>query len=221
MEAGFAGRTRRKAKTDMPHALYALSETSSQTAGPYVHIGLAPKAAGFEIFDTELGADIAGPETPGLRIHVEGQVFDGTGGVVSDVVLEVWQADAGGIYPHPDDPRAAEVSPGFRGWGRVIPSFDTGLWGLDTIKPGATPWRSDRLQAPHLNIWLVARGINVGLNTRLYFPEDADLHATDPVLTLIDETARRASLIAIEAAPGRYRFDIHLQGDRETVFLDI
>ncbi|WP_237154352.1 protocatechuate 3,4-dioxygenase subunit alpha [Oryzibacter oryziterrae] len=205
----------------MAQALDYLKETPSQTAGPYVHIGLAPGAAGFDIYDRELGWDIAGLEASGERIEVEGLVFDGTGAPVKDVLLEVWQADANGIHAHPEDPRAAEVSPGFRGWGRVITNFDTGLWAFKTVKPGLVPGRSGRTQAPHLNLWIVARGINIGLNTRLYFPEDEALHASDPVLTLIEQQQRRSTLIATRTAPGRYRFDIRLQGEGETVFLDV
>ncbi|MFN3643308.1 MAG: protocatechuate 3,4-dioxygenase subunit alpha [Gemmobacter sp.] len=205
----------------MPQPLPYLHETASQTAGPYVHIGLAPGAAGFTIFAQELGRVIAAPEVPGERIRVEGLVIDGTGAPVKDVLLEVWQADAAGIYPHPDDPRHADCAPGFRGWGRVITDFDTGLWSFDTIRPGAVPGRSGRMQAPHLSLWIVARGINIGLNTRMYFPEDGALHASDPVLTLIEQEHRRGTLIARATAPGAYRFDIRLQGTDETVFLDI
>jgi protocatechuate 3,4-dioxygenase, alpha subunit len=205
----------------MPQTLTYLRESASQTAGPYVHIGLAPGAAGFHTFDRELGQVIAPEGTPGERIRIEGQVIDGTGAPVKDVLIEVWQADAAGIYPHPEDPRAADAAPGFRGWGRIIPDFDTGLWTIDSIKPGPVPGRAGRMQAPHLNLWLVARGINIGLNTRLYFPEDADALAADPVLTSVDSPARRQTLIATRTAPGSYRFDIRLQGDVETVFIDI
>ena len=205
----------------MPQPLTYLRETTSQTAGPYVHIGLAPGAAGFHTFDRELGQVIAPEGTPGERIRIEGMVIDGTGAPVKDVLIEVWQADAAGIYPHPEDPRAASVAPGFRGWGRVIPDFDTGLWTIDTIKPGPVPGRAGRIQAPHLNLWLVARGINIGLNTRLYFPEDEAALAADPILTSVEQPARRQTLIATRTAPGSYRFDIRLQGDGETVFIDI
>jgi protocatechuate 3,4-dioxygenase, alpha subunit len=198
-----------------------LRETPSQTAGPYVHIGLAPGAAGFQIFDRELGWDIAGPEAAGERIRVEGRVMDATGAPVKDVMLEIWQADAAGIYPHAEDPRVADVARGFRGWGRVITDFDTGVWGFDTVKPGSVPGRMGRVQAPHLNLWIVARGINIGLNTRMYFPEDEALHGADPVLSLIEQRHRVPTLIAKKAAPGHYHFDIILQGEGETVFMDI
>lgn len=203
----------------MAQPLNYLHESASQTAGPYVHIGLAPGAAGFDIYRNELGRDIAGPDAPGERIRIEGVVIDGTGAAVKDVLLEVWQADAAGIYPHPEDPRFAEAAPGFRGWGRVITDFDTGLWAFDTIKPGAVTGRNARRMAPHINIWIVARGINIGLNTRMYF-EDED-NAADPVLNLIEQPPRRETLIARKVKPGLYRFDIRLQGDGETVFLDI
>lgn len=202
-------------------SLTYLRETASQTAGPYVHIGLAPGAAGFHLFEQELGQTIAAADVPGQRIHIEGLVTDGTGAPVKDVLIEVWQADANGIYPHPEDPRVADIAPGFRGWGRVITDFDTGLWAFDTIKPGPVPGRLGKMQAPHISLWLVARGINIGLNTRLYFPEDAALHAADPVLNAVEQRARVATLIATETAPGHYRFDIRLQGEGETVFIDI
>jgi len=203
----------------MVKPLNYLKESPSQTAGPYVHIGLAPGAAGFAIYRQELGWDIAGPDAPGERIRVEGIVYDGTGAPVKDVLLEAWQADANGIYAHPEDPRHADVAKGFRGWGRVITNFETGLWSFETVKPGTTLGRNGRMMAPHISLWLVARGINIGLNTRMYF-EDED-NAADPVLNLIEQLDRRNTLVARRMAPGQYRFDIRLQGDGETVFMDI
>lgn len=202
----------------MPQALGYLRETASQTAGPYVHIGLAPGAAGFDIYGRELGWEIAAPDTPGTRIRIEGTVTDGTGALVRDALLEVWQADGGGIYPHPEDPRHKDVAPGFRGWGRAITDFETGIWSVDTIKPGPVPGRGGRTQAPHLSLWIVARGINIGLQTRAYF-EDED-NAADPLLAMV-EPHRRPTLIARRAGEGLYRFDIRLQGEGETVFLDL
>ena len=208
----------------MPQAFHELKETASQTAGPYVHIGLAPGAAGFDIYRNELGHDIAGPHAAGERIRIEGVVLDGTGAPVKDVLIEIWQADANGIHAHPGDPRSAEVAPGFRGWGRVITDFDTGLWGFDTVKPGPVAGRDGRLMAPHISLWIVARGINIGLSTRLYFSDETAANAADPVLALIEQVHRRQTLIAsLSLRDGKplYRFDIRLQGDGETVFLDI
>ncbi len=206
----------------MPLELDYLVESASQTAGPYVHIGLAPGAAGFDIYDRELGFDITGPNAKGERIRVEGLVIDGTGSPVKDVLLEIWQANADGIYAHPES--AGEVEEGFRGWGRVITDFETGLWGFDTVKPGPTPGRNGQTQAPHLNIWIVARGINIGLNTRMYFADEEAANAADPVYNMIEWENRRATLLAQRDDSGDipvYRFEIRLQGEGETVFFDI
>jgi protocatechuate 3,4-dioxygenase, alpha subunit len=204
----------------MPQLLQYLRETASQTAGPYVHIGLAPGEAGFRIYDRELGWDIAGPNARGERIRVEGRVIDGMGAPLRDVLIEVWQANANGHYADPDG--GGPVEEGFRGWGRVISDFSTGEWAFETVKPGKIPGRNVGTQAPHLNLWIVARGINIGLNTRMYFGDEAN--GTDPVLNLIEWEDRRATLIARRTLrEGRpvYRFDIKLQGDDETVFFDM
>jgi protocatechuate 3,4-dioxygenase alpha subunit len=208
----------------MPQTLSYLRETASQTAGPYVHIGLAPGAAGFEIFEKEFGRDIAGPNAAGERIRVEGRVLDGTGAPIKDVLIEVWQANAAGAHASPEDPRHGEVEQGFRGWGRVISDFDTGVYGFDTVKPGRVMGRNGRMMAPHLSLWIVARGINIGLSTRMYFGDEAEANAADPVLNLVENPARRPTLIAArETRDGAalYRFDIRLQGDGETVFFDV
>ena len=207
----------------MPQTLAHLRETASQTAGPYVHIGLAPGAAGFGIYGRELGRDIAGPNAAGEGIHVEGIVFDATGAAIRDALIEIWQANAAGIYASPADPRHGEVERGFRGWGRAIPDPRTGLFAFGTVKPGPIPARHRQMMAPHLNLWIVARGINVGLHTRMYFPEEAEANAHDPVLNLIEQERRRETLIAErdEAGGGSYRFDIRLQSDDETVFFDV
>ncbi|RYH03139.1 protocatechuate 3,4-dioxygenase subunit alpha [Salipiger sp. IMCC34102] len=198
----------------MVQKLDYLRETPSQTAGPYVHIGLSPRDAGFDIYDNQLGEDIAGPDAKGERITIQGRVLDGTGAPVRDVLIETWQANADGIYPG----RGA-VEDGFRGWGRVVPDAE-GVFTIKTVKPGAAPGRHDTVMAPHLNLWLVARGINVGLNTRMYFADEEALNADDAVLNLIEQAHRRDSLLA-QPDGDVYRFDIHLQGERETVFLDI
>ena len=206
----------------MPQELRYLKETPSQTAGPYVHIGLAPGAAGFDIYKHELGHDIAGPNAKGERIRIEGVVIDGTGSPIKDVLLEAWQANSEGHYAHPED--EGEVEVGFRGWGRVITNFDTGEWAFDTVKPGPTRGRNVGVQAPHISLWIVARGINVGLNTRIYFDDEVQANAADPVLNLIEWERRRDTLIAKRSerdGQAVYRFDIKLQGQDETVFFDI
>ncbi|MDP5085572.1 MAG: protocatechuate 3,4-dioxygenase subunit alpha [Yoonia sp.] len=199
----------------MTQSLDYLKETASQTAGPYVHIGLAPGDAGFDIYRQELGHDITGPNAKGQQITVTGIVTDGTGAPVKDVLIEIWQANAAGTYAG-----HGEVEDGFRGWGRVIPDFETGEFSFETIKPGAVTGRDGRPMAPHLNLWLVARGINVGLNTRMYFADESAANAADSVLNLIEQAHRRATLIA-QGDGTNYRFDISLQGEHETVFLDV
>lgn len=206
----------------MVQKLEYLKETPSQTAGPYVHIGLTPGAAGFDIYREELGRDIAGPNAEGERIRIEGIVIDGTDSPLKDVLIEVWQANSKGHYAHPESPGSVEQ--GFRGWGRVVTDFENGEWGFDTVKPGAALGRNGQVMAPHINLWIVARGINIGLNTRIYFDDEAEANAADPVLNLIEWERRRTTLIAKRTERDGtpvYRFDIRLQGQDETVFFDI
>jgi len=202
-----------------------LAETASQTAGPYVHIGLAPQAAGFNIFEKNFSHVLTNSHTQGERIVVEGRVFDGSGTPVRDVLLEVWQANAAGRYNHPADQQTKKaLDEDFRGWGRTCSDFDSGVWRFDTIKPGAVIGRDGRLMAPHLNLWIVARGINIGLNTRMYFSDEQEANETDPVLNLIEWEVRRNTLIGKREQRGSeivYTFDIYLQGERETVFFDV
>ena len=204
-------------------------ETASQTAGPYVHIGLAPEAAGFDIFEINFGSVLVSAETKGERIRIEGRVFDGIGTVLKDVLIEIWQANAEGKYAHPADRQAGKaLDENFRGWGRSCTDFDSGVYTFDTIKPGLVTGRvsgnSSRFMAPHINVWVVARGINLGLNTRLYFSDEAEANKKDAVLNVIEWEARRATLVAQrEDSKGAvvYRFDIRLQGEGETVFFDV
>ncbi len=203
-------------------------ETASQTAGPYVHIGLAPQAAGFDIFQNNFGSVLANERTKGQRIRIEGRVFDGIGTVLKDVLIEIWQANAEGKYAHPADRQPGKsIDPAFRGWGRACTDFESGVFGFDTIKPGPVEGRNGRFMAPHINAWIVARGINIGLNTRIYFGDEAEANAKDAVLNLIEWEQRRKTLVAERLDPKGeggavvYRFDIRLQGEGETVFFDI
>jgi protocatechuate 3,4-dioxygenase alpha subunit len=205
-----------------------LPETPSQTAGPYIHIGLIPRQAGFDIFENNLGtAPMAGAGCKGERIRIEGRIFDGAGGVVRDALVEAWQADSNGRYPHPADRgEGATPDPAFRNWGRTGTDFESGLWCLDTIKPGGAAGRhGHKRMAPHVSLWIVSRGINLGLSTRLYFADEEAANAADPVLNIIDPPERRRTLLARrEARSGgaaAYVLDIRLQGADETVFFDI
>jgi protocatechuate 3,4-dioxygenase alpha subunit len=138
---------------------------------------------------------------------------DGGGAPVTDAMVEIWQAGADGRYG----------SAAFPGWGRAATDFTTGLFRFETIKPGATRARDGRPQAPHVSFSIFARGINIHLQTRMYFPEEATANKADPVLQAVAQPDLIATLVARkEAKPGAavYRFDIYLQGDRETVFFD-
>jgi protocatechuate 3,4-dioxygenase alpha subunit len=203
-------------------------ETASQTAGPYVHIGLAPRAAGFDIFANNFGPVLVDAKTKGERIRIEGRVFDGIGTVLKDVLIEIWQANAAGKYAHPADRQPGKkIDPHFRGWGRAATDFDSGVYAFETIKPGVVEGRNGRFMAPHVNAWIVARGINMGLNTRIYFSDEAEANAKDAVLNLIEWEQRRNTLVAERLAKKDktgatvYRFDIRLQGENETVFFDV
>jgi len=202
-----------------------MRETASQTAGPYVHIGLAPHAAGFDIFENNFGPVLTDAKTKGERIRIEGRVFDGIGTIVKDALIEIWQANADGKYAHPADRQPGKAADDhFRGWGRGCTDFETGVYSFETIKPGVVTGRNGRFMAPHINVWVVARGINLGLNTRMYFSDEAEANRRDAVLNIIEWEARRATLVAQREDKGGqvvYRFDIRLQGEGETVFFDV
>ncbi|MEX2630953.1 MAG: protocatechuate 3,4-dioxygenase subunit alpha [Tistlia sp.] len=206
------------------HRFHRLQETPSQTAGPFLHIGLAPAAAGLPEGSQAQDNVIAGAAADGERIRIEGYVLDGAGHKVKDAALEVWQADARGAYP--GGPLGAAP---FRGWGRAVTDFSTGLYWFETVKPGPVAGRAGpdgkaRPSAPHLTLWIVARGINIGLTTRLYFDDEAEANARDAVLGLVEHAGRRDTLIARRESRGGetvYRFDIVLQGEGETVFFDV
>ena len=203
-----------------PTPLYPFKESPSQTAGPYVHIGLTPNFCGINgVYDQDLGIAMVNDKTKGERITVEGRVFDGSGTPLKDVLVEIWQADSSGLYNSPAENRGT-ADPAFTGWGRCPADAQTGHFRFETIKPGRVPFSDGRIQAPHINIWIVARGINLGLNTRIYFEDEAEANATDPVLGSFEHRDRVATLLA-KGGGGKYSHDIHLQGPQETVFFDI
>ena len=209
--------------SQQPTTPLQLNETASQTGGPYVHIGLAPEQAGFDIFEKNFGNVLVDKKTKGERITLEGRVFDGSGTLMRDVLIEIWQADAKGHYAHPADPKPSS----WRGWGRTGADFETGLYRFETIKPGRVAGPNGRPQAPHIAMLLFARGINLGLHTRVYFSDEAQANAEDPVLAGIEWAVRRQTLVAErDERDGAivYRFDIRVQGPtaaEETVFFDV
>ncbi len=192
-------------------------QTPSQTVGPYFAYGLTPEQYGYA-FSSIAGGVLTAEAADGERIRIEGRVLDGAGAAVSDAMVEIWQADGQGRYAHPADPRSSNAR--FRGFGRVGTGSDPeNRFVFETVKPGA-PGEG---QAPHVNLVLFLRGLLSHAYTRIYFSDEAEANATDPVLAAVP-AERRATLIAArEEAGGRplYRCDIHLQGGRESVFFDV
>jgi len=201
-----------------------LKESPSQTAGPYVHIGATPNFSGIEgVFPHDLGSLPLPAKAQGRRIIVTGQIFDGGGTPIRDALVEIWQADAQGLYPGPGE-RRGQADPHFPGWFRQPVDTTTDIYRFETIKPGIVPYFDGRPMAPHISFWIVARGINIGLHTRLYFGDEEEANAADPILARIEHRVRVQTLIAPLSDVGSvptYTFDIRLQGENETVFFDI
>jgi protocatechuate 3,4-dioxygenase, alpha subunit len=185
--------------------------TPSQTAGPYLHIGLT---------NTHSITQIAAPGVPGERVRLNCRVLDAEGAPLNDAMIEIWQADANGHYNHPDDLHANETDSRFYGFGRAG-TDENGACEFETIRPGNVPGPGNSLQAPHLNVAIFARGILLQLHTRIYFAGDP-ANDSDPVLALVPAD-RRGTLMARPDPkdPGSWRFDVCLRGDQETVFFDI
>lgn len=182
----------------------ALGCTPSQTVGPFLAI----------VLPWPDGPDVVPEGTPGA-IRIVGRLTDGAGEVIPDGLIETWQADPDGRFAHPDDPRGP-VAPGFRGFGRC-PTDAQGEFWFRTLKPGPLPAADDRIEAPHIDVSVFARGMLNRLVTRIYFPDETAANAADPVLELLDE-AERALLVARAEPGGELRFDIRLQGEPETPF---
>ncbi|MCB9078222.1 MAG: protocatechuate 3,4-dioxygenase subunit alpha [Anaerolineaceae bacterium] len=180
-------------------------QTGSQTVGPYFRIGMIRGGENTLVQD----------ETVGQRIYIKGQLLDGDGQPVNDGCIEIWQADAQGYFNHPADPNQAQADPNFRGFGRSE-TLGAGFW-FKTIKPGVIAGAP----TPYINVRVFSRGMLIHALTRLYF-SDESANADDPLLNSVPPE-RRATLIAQRQEFGdvpTYRFDIHLQGDKETVFFN-
>ena len=185
-------------------------QTPSQTIGPWFSFGL--------VFGGE--NVLVDERSNGERVFLEGRVVDGNDEPVVDAMVEIWQADAAGIYNHPSDERQAQADPHFKGFGRSE-TTDAGRFWFKTIRPGAVPAEEGQ-QAPHINVTVFARGMLIHAVTRIYF-EDEEANERDAVLASVP-ASRRQTLIARREetadGPARYCFDIVLHGARETVFFD-
>jgi protocatechuate 3,4-dioxygenase alpha subunit len=181
-----------------------LRETASQTAGPYVHIGCLPNSVGVTgIYSDDLTRNKPLADAP---IKISGKIFEGEGLVCKDMMLEFWQADERGSYEN-----------GI--WQRTSTNLESGLFSIETQMPGKISTAEGCVLAPFISVWVTARGLNLGLLTRIYFPEHENVIAEDPHMALVPES-RRGTLLA-KPMDGGYLFDIHLQGAAETVFFDV
>jgi len=182
--------------------------TPSQTVGPYFAIGMP--------FD---GQHLIVPEGSVGAITVSGTVFDGHGDVVPDHVIEFWQPDQTGAFADMHGYGERSVHPGFRGFGRWCVEDGDGVYQMTTVKPGPVAFYKGGLQAPHIDVTVLARGMLNRVVTRIYFADEQAANDSDPILQTVP-SERRHTLLA-QPVTGGYRFDIHLQGPHETVFFDI
>ncbi len=184
--------------------------TPSQTIGPFFHEALLD----------EDRSELVSPDRP-EAIKIEGTIYDGGGEGVPDAMVEIWQANAAGRYNDPKDDREElpldpETFPGFGRSG----TDSGGQFSFVTVKPGPVPGPEDKLQAPHIMVSVFARGLLKRLVTRIYFPDEVEANALDPVLSAIEDEELRRTLIAREEGEA-VRFDIHLQGDKQTAFFEL
>ena len=180
--------------------------TPSQTIGPFFHDALLERNY------SEL-VSLDHPES----IRIEGTVYDGAGEIVTDAMVEIWQANRAGRYKHPADNRdGLSLDEDFSGFGRSGTDAG-GTFSFLTVKPGPVPGPGGQLQAPHVMVSVFARGLLKSLVTRIYFPDEEEANAVDPVLSSIEDRELRRTLVARDEGDV-LRFDIHLQGDGQTAF---
>ena len=186
-----------------------LEPTPSQTVGPYHHFALPyPGGERLVLLDD--------PDA----VRIIGDIVDGEGQPVSDALVEIWQANRAGRYTHPEDKREElPLQEGFTGFGRCATDVD-GRYEFLTVKPGPVPGPNGRPQAPHIDVAIFARGLLRQLVTRIYFPDEEEANAADPVLSSIEDPNLRSTLIARQL-DGALGFDIYLQGEKQTVFFDV
>ncbi|TAL94380.1 MAG: protocatechuate 3,4-dioxygenase subunit alpha [Paraburkholderia sp.] len=199
--------------------MMTLKQTPSQTVGPYFAYGLCPEQYNFD-FKSLFTTALVDHATPGEHITIVGQVFDGDGKVIGDAMIELSQLDAAGNYPKS---QADIERTGFRGFARVGTGTDPEKrFIVQTVKPG-TAGGGDGGDAPHLNVIVLMRGMLLHTFTRLYFEDEAEANQKDAVLASVPADRRHTLIARREAGTGNavYRFDIHMQGENETVFFDL
>ena len=187
--------------------------TASQTVGPFLKIGLVRE-----------GQEYVVPKNTNGALKVQGRVYDGEGKPVPDAMIEIWQANVHGKYNHPEDLSDAELVKGFNGFGRSC-TDEEGCFFFVTVKPGRVAGLGNTLQAPHMAINVFARGMLKQQVTRLYFSDEIHANSEDPVLNSIDDAEVRDTLVASKVNDENgipcYKFNIHLQGEKETAFFDV
>jgi protocatechuate 3,4-dioxygenase alpha subunit len=182
--------------------------TPSQTIGPFFHDAL---------LDRNYSELVSLDHPEGIRI--EGTIHDGAGEIVTDAMVEIWQANRAGRYNHPADDRSSlSLDEDFSGFGRSGTDAG-GAFSFLTVKPAPVPGPGGELQAPHVMVSVFARGLLRRLVTRIYFPDEQEANADDPVLLSIEDQELRRTLIARDEGDA-LRFDIHLQGDGQTAFFE-
>jgi protocatechuate 3,4-dioxygenase alpha subunit len=195
----------------------SLKQTPSQTVGPFFAYALAPEQYGYP-FPSIAGGTLVRGDTDGERIRIEGRVLDGEGEPINVALVEIWQADARGRYAHPADPRSSNAS--FKGFGRTGTGADPeNRFVFETVKPGSV----DGIQAPHINVIVLMRGLLLHAGTRLYFSDEHAANAKDPVLASVPPNRRETLVAERQQTPAGvvYSFDIHMQGPHETVFFEV
>jgi protocatechuate 3,4-dioxygenase alpha subunit len=197
-----------------------IKQTPSQTAGPYLHIGLLPKKVGINSsFSRELNNLILSEKTKGTRIEISGKIYDGNNEVLKDALVEIWQVDSNGNYQSRLT-KKTKYDKNFSNWGRTSCDINTGLWKFNTIKPGIVQLNKSEILAPHIWFWIVARGINLGLYTCMYFSDENTLNKLDRNLKKFTNNNLQ-SLFAVNIEKYKYEFNIYLQGDKETIFFNV
>jgi protocatechuate 3,4-dioxygenase, alpha subunit len=186
----------------------SFGSTPSQTVGPFFAIGLPWDA----------GPLVVPPDTP-AAIRIRGTVYDGAAAAVPDSLIETWQADPDGRFADLHGYGERSTLPGFRGFGRCGAEDGDGTFELVTVKPGPVAWPGGGMQAPHIDVSVLARGMLHRCVTRIYFADEPEANASDPVLRSVP-AERRDTLLA-SPQDGGYAFDVRLQGPDETVFFAV